>query len=429
MADRVVDDFRSSFDPDERLGDETTLHDDVRSWLRTRFRATPWWAKVLLVFAASRVVTTVIMLAYASVQAANPWTGARPGYSSFAAMWDSYWYYIVAASGYPAVLPHAADGQVSENAWAFLPGFPAVLRLFLLVGVPYDVAGVIIAVAFSAGAALLFFRLMARILPSGSALFAVVLFCTGATSPILQVGYAESMFLFFLFLGLLLLQDRRYYLLIPVIGIASLTRPSGLAFAAALLFHLIHRFLTRDRDHFPARERIAVIVTGLVSAGFGVAWNVVAWIGTGSPSAYTDTELAWRSGWIGVQPLVPFLSWFQGGEWWMAWYSVPDPWLWGILLVVVLIVAAGAFLLSPVSRRLGVDLRFWLAGYAIYLVAVLFPQTSTFRLLMPFAPAHGVLAIPRSAVYRCILVALGIAGQVVWMYYCWWVNGYDWSPP
>lgn len=429
MAERVVDDFRSSFDPSDGAAVETTLHEDAVSWMRVRLRAMPWWAKVLLVFAASRVVTTAIMLAYANVQALNPWTAAKPGYFSFAAMWDSYWYYIVAASGYPSVLPHAADGQVSENAWAFLPGFPAVLRLFLLVGVPYDVAGVLIALAFSAGAALLFFRLMARILPNGSALFAVVLFCTGATSPILQVGYAESMFLFFLFLGLLLLQDRRYYLLIPVIGVAALTRPSGLAFAAALLFHLVHRFLTRARDPFPTRERIAVIVAGLASAVFGLSWNVVAWIGTGSPSAYTDTELAWRSGWIGVQPLVPFLSWFQGGEWWMAWARVPAPWVVGILLVVVLVGAVGAFLISPASRRLGVDLRFWLAGYAIYLLAVFFPQTSTFRLLMPFAPAVGVLAIPRSAVFRGILVVAGIVGQVVWMYFCWWVNGYDWSPP
>jgi hypothetical protein len=97
--------------------------------------------------------------------------------------------------------------------------------------------------------------------------------------------------------------------------------------------------------------------------------------------------------------------------------------------MILLIVAFVVFLLSPLTRPLGVDLRLWLAGYAVYLLAVFFPQTSTFRLLMPLAPALGVVAIPRSVVYRVILVLLGIAGQVVWMYFCWWVNGYDWSPP
>jgi hypothetical protein len=187
--------------------------------------------------------------------------------------------------------------------------------------------------------------------------------------------------------------------------------------------------VTRRQDDFPLRERIAVVVAGLSSAFFGVVWTLVAWIGTGSPSAYTDTELAWRTGWIGYQELVPFQPWFQGAEWWLSWLGVPNPWLWGILGMIVLIVAFAVFLLFPPARRLGVDLRLWLAGYAIYLLAVFFPQTSIFRLMMPLAPALGVVAIPRSVVYRVILVALGIVGQVVWVYYCWWVNGYDWSPP
>ena len=51
---------------------------------------------------------------------------------------------------------------------------------------------------------------------------------------------------------------------------------------------------------------------------------------------------------------------------------------------------------TPWVRRLGVDLRFWMLSYALYLLAVFFPQSSTFRLLVPLAPALGALAIPRS---------------------------------
>ena len=388
-----------------------------------------WWAKVIVIFAASRVVTTAIMLVFASLQDTTYWAGPKPDYFTFAGFWDSDWYQTVAQSGYPAHLPIGTDGHVAQNAWAFLPGYPAVVRGFLLLGIPFDYASIIVSVAFALGAALLFYKLMARVLPSGTALFAVVLFCTAPLSPILQVGYAESMQLFFLFLGLLLFQDRRYYLMIPVIAIAALTRPSGLAFAIMLLVHLVIRFVTRARDPFPWRERIAVVVAGLSSAFLGVMWSLVAWIATGVPSAYTDTELAWRVGYIGYQDLVPFAPWVQGARWWGMWIHFPAYEIVGPIVLVIVVALFGLLLFTPPLRRLGVDLRLWLVGYAVYLLAVFFPQSSTFRLFMPFAPALGVVAIPRSPVYRVAMVLLGIAGQVGWVLICWFVINPDWTPP
>lgn len=400
----------------------------ARPGLRSQLRCA-WWVQVIVVFALSRVVTTVIMLAFAGIQDRTYWTGPKPDYFSFAAIWDSDWYRIVSIVGYPSQLPLTSDGHVAQNAWAFLPGYPAVVRVFLFFGIPFQYASVIVSVAFALGAALLLHRLLSRVLPSETAMFAVVLFCVAPLSPILQVGYAESMQLFFLMLALLFLQDRRYYLLIPVVGIAALTRPSGLAFAAMLLLHAIHRFVTRHRDPFPRAERAAVIVAGLSSGLFGVLWPIVAWIGTGSPAAYTDTELAWRVGYIGYTELVPFGAWFQGADWWLRWIQVPGATILAPVLVVLLVGLFVILLFSPPVRRLGVDIRFWLAGYGIYLFAVFFPQSSTFRLLMPFAPALGAIAIPRSVTYRITLVLLGIAGQVGWMAICWWVNGLDWTPP
>jgi hypothetical protein len=385
--------------------------------------------KVIVIFAASRVVTTAIMLVFAGMQGTTYWDGPKPDYFAFAGFWDSEWYRTVSLAGYPAQLPIGGDGHVGQNAWAFLPGYPAVVRAFLLIGIPFEYASVIVSVAFALGAALLFFRLMAKVLPEGTALFAVVLFCTAPLSPILQVGYAESMQLFFLFLALLLFQDRRYYLMIPVIAIAALTRPSGLAFAVMLLLHLIVRFVTRERDPFPWRERIAVIVVGLASALLGVLWPLVAWIGTGVPSAYTDTELAWRVGYIGYQDLLPFAPWVQGSQWWLTWIHFPAGEIVGPILLLIVVALFALLLFVPLVRRLGVDLRLWLAGYAVYLLAVFFPQSSTFRLFMPFAPALGALAIPRSPVYRTAMVVLGIAGQVGWVLICWFVINLDWTPP
>ena len=83
---------------------------------KVRYRLTPWWAKVLVIFAASRVVTTSILLTFASMQGANAWTGAQPGYFDFAKIWDGHWYYIVSVVGYPSELPVTDDGHVAHGA-------------------------------------------------------------------------------------------------------------------------------------------------------------------------------------------------------------------------------------------------------------------------------------------------------------------------
>ena len=105
-----------------------------------------WWLKVIVIFAASRVVTTVIMVAFANAQDRTYWTGPKPDYFAFAAIWDSDWYRIVSIAGYPAQLPIGDDGHVMQNAWAFLPGYPAVVRGFLLIGIPFEYASVIVSV-------------------------------------------------------------------------------------------------------------------------------------------------------------------------------------------------------------------------------------------------------------------------------------------
>ena len=397
-----------------------------------RFLGWRWWIQVLIVFAASRVVTTVILLAFAAAQAQNAWTGPHPDYFSFASIWDGHWYDIVAVTGYPTTLPVGTDGHIAQNAWAFLPGYPALVRTFMATGASWEVVSVIVSVAFALGAALLFFRLMGRVLPPGTALFATVLFCTAPLSPILQVAYAESMGLFFLFLALILLLDRRYLLLIPVVVVMSFTRPSGLAFAALLLFHLVHRMLTRRRDPFPWRERIEVVIAGLVTFAVGIAWPVIAALATGDATAYTDTELSWRVLYLGhYDELVPFQGWIEGADWWLRWIGVPSPaaLVLGCVGLVLLVAIVAVLLLSPWARRLGVDIRFWIVGYGLYLLAVFFPQSSTFRILVPMAPALGAFAIPRNPVWRIALVVLGIAGQIGWIFIAWWVDGYDWTPP
>jgi len=401
--------------------------------LTVRYRLTPWWAKVIVVFAASRVITTSILLAFASIQQQNPWTGARPGYADFATIWDGHWYYIIAAVGYPTELPLTAEGQVGESAWAFMPAYPAVVRLLMAVsGLGFPVLAVTVSVACALGAALLFYRVIALVLPGSTALFSVVLFCVAPLSPVLQVSYAESMGILLLTLALYLLLSRRYWLLVPVVAVMALTRPSGLAFALLMALHVGQRWWASrparpNPELFPVADRVAASAVAIFSGLMGISWILIAWAVTGDLHAYTSTELAWRSAYIGYQELVPFTPWLWGTQWWSGWLGIPLAL--GVLLLGLIVAGFFGALFLPQVKRLGVDLRFWLASYALYLLAVFFPQSSTFRLLMPLFPALGALAQPRSVAYRVVLVLVFIAGQVAWVWACWWVDGSDWSPP
>jgi hypothetical protein len=390
---------------------------------RVRYRMTPWWLRVTVIWLLSRVVSTTLVLILASVQGQNPWTGAQPGYAAFANMWDGLWYHIVAVGGYPTELPVTAEGHVGENAWAFMPVYPLVVRmLMVLTGAPWEPLAVLVSVLCSLGTALLFYRLMRRVQPSSTALFAVVLFCVAPLSPLMQFGYAESMQLLMLTGALLLVLQRRYLLLVPLIAVMALTRPTGLAFALFLTLHVGYRWYIRHRDPFPVHEAATAFSVAVFSGLMGLAWPGIAWLVTGSMTAYTDTELAWRSAYIGYQELVPFAAWFQSGVWWLG---APL----GILVVVGLIVGFTAMMFTPMVRSLGVDLRLWVVSYALYLLAVFFPQSSIFRLLMPMFPLLGALALPRSRVYRVVVTLALICGQWGWLLLCWGVDGADWTPP
>lgn len=388
-----------------------------------RFLGVPWWVAVVVVFALARMVTTAFMLALAAAQPENAWTGASPRYIDFASMWDGRWYNIVALSGYPSELPTTDDGHVGENAWAFMPVYPAVVRIVMTItGAEWALAAVVVSLAAGFGAALLTYLLFRERLDPGTSLFGVVVFAVSPVSPVFQVAYAESLHLLLLAWALLLLLRRRYMMLIPVVVVMGFTRPSALAFALLLVLHLGARLVRRRQDPFAPGELARIVAAVVVSVATGLAWPAIAWAVTGSMTAYTDTELAWRSAYIGFQHLIPFTPWFQGLEWWVG-----SRWGWAVVVAIVVVFAVALF--SRPVRALGIDLRLWLASYALYLLAVFFPQSSTFRLLVPLFPLAGAIAVPRSRVYRVAVVLGSLALQWGWLLIAWRVDGYDWTPP
>lgn len=389
---------------------------------RPRAEATasaPWWLWPAGLWLVSRLVTTAFLAGFASRQGASSWTPAGPDLLDYSTMWDSHWFYIIATSGYPAELPLDDEGHVGENAWAFMPVFPMLGRAVMLLGVPWEAAAVGIALVASLGFALVAHRLLADLAP-GRERFALALILFSPVSTVFQVGYAESLFLLLLASVLLAWRRRAWEWMWVLIPIMSLTRPGGLALALAIGLSLVWRWW-RDRGGLPPRE--AAMLAGLAawSCLWGFAWLIACTVVTGDLHAYLDTELAWRSGYIGRQELVPFTPWPIGLEWWFG--------LWWPVWTIAIVGAAVALLAGPWARDVGLEARLWTLAYLLYLAAVWFPQSSTWRILMPLFPAAAILAAARPGWVRALVLGASVALQPLWIWFCWHVNPPDWTPP
>ena len=125
-------------------------------------------------------------------------------------------------------------------------------------------------------------------------------------------------------------------------------------------------------------------------------------------TAYTQTETVWRGG-----PLELFVPWFDTGRF-----------LFGPVAL--------ALTSSPV-RRLGPEMQLWCAAYCLYLLAVLHPQTSTFRMMLPLFPLGLAAAgLSRSRAFRWSALGFFVLLEIVWVQWLWvWVQlpgGGDWPP-
>jgi len=328
-------------------------------------------------------------------------------------MWDSHWYRIIAEVGYPAELPIGDDGRVGENAWAFMPVYPLLVRVLMVVtGLPFALVSVAlstIAFAFFVVVADRFFR---RIVGDSASLAALAVVAFAPVAPIYQVGYAESLGMLFLAVVMVGLAEKRWWLVALFIPLAALTRPVGVPLALTIAFIAVVAWRARDN-----RGPLASLtVLGGLST---VAWPAIAWWVTGRPTAYIETELAWRRPYTGADEHGWGTGWWDSAVWW---FHDDAPWVIGGLALVVVIVAA-----LPATRRLGAVSLAWTTSYVVYLVMVLFPQSSIFRLLIPIFPIAGVIARNRSL--SLVAVFVGIVGQFFWVKWFWSVEGSDWTPP
>jgi len=383
----------------------------------------PAWAAVLLVWTGGRIVSTFwLALAYPLIGRALPenaiW-GNGHGFLNFLTAWDGQYYEQISVHGYPTALPLDGAGHVAQNAWAFLPAFPFTIRaLTASTGVPFDVGAPAVALVAGLVAAFLLHRLVRDHAGNAAAMWAVFFFTCGPLSFLLQVGYAESMFLALTF-GALLALERRQYGLLAVLGVAAaFTRPGALAIPLVLGVVALVRWIRARRDTgarsidvFPVGERVRVVAAGAVMVVAGFAWPLIAAHVTGSPNAYLETEMSWWVNFIGRVDFTPLTPWFLIAARWLG--------VGGVLIVVGLLIGYPVWLLRRSTRRLGSTTVVFSAAYALYIFAVSLPMASTPRLLMPLAPLFGSPELVAKPWMRWTLVTCAVLGQPVLVAVLW----------
>ncbi|WP_225753827.1 hypothetical protein [Actinotalea sp. Marseille-Q4924] len=393
-------------------------------------RSWPWWLQVLLVAVAARAASAVVLLVVARQQAATPWAGAAPSYTEYVGLfWDASWYREIAEQGYPEALPRGADGAVLQNAWAFFPLFPLLVRPLLALGVPWSVAAPALATVLGVVGLLVVHRAVQAFLdrsgasgtgtgpPAGSSALPIVTVAVVAThpaSPVLQAAYTESLALLLVAATLLALVRRRYGLVLLLVPLLGLTRAVALPMTVVVLAHVVDRARRRD-DVFPRADRALLALAALLTPASGLLWPTVVGLATGEPDAYALTQGAWR----GRGAVVPLLPW-----WDVARFLVEDA---APALLTVAALALVALAVWPRLRALGPEAWAWVAGYAGYLVVVLEPGTSLVRfslLAFPAAAAASSAALARGGRARRTvavgaLVLVGLLGQVLWVWLLW----------
>ncbi len=397
----------------------------ARSWQRW-----PVVVRIAVIYVAARLVTTGFFLLAAAASGPASRYGVAPSLGEFALGWDAQWYWLVAVSGYPTELPLTPQGDVAENAWAFMPVYAFLSAgLGALLG-SWGAGAVTISLLAGFGASLALHALLRDRLGDAAATWAVAFFACGPLAALFQVGYAESLFLFLLFVALRCVQLRRWgwlYVLVPAMGF---TRPGILAFALFLGLYGVHRFLRRRREPLPIRDVVHLIGVAAVAVVVGFAWQVIAAVRTGDPGAYLATELAWRRNWIGDGGghFVPVEGWIQAAGFWFTQWGL-GPIAGYIALALLVAGVAAALLFAPQVKRLGIEIRLWSASYLIYLLLVFFPQSSVFRLLVPVSPLWGALAVPRSTAWRVAVLAAALLGQWWWIYNMYALANTYWQIP
>ncbi|MFD9338588.1 hypothetical protein ACFWBF_29955 [Streptomyces sp. NPDC060028] len=254
----------------------------LRPPVRTR-AATPAAVLALGVFAAVRGAGLLVLCA------ASWWAGRSP-LRVLGGSWDSVWYVWIAGHGYGRTQMWPAGGSVQSDL-AFFPLYPLLLRAVSQV-LPggLAVAGLAVAWAAAALAAVGVYRVGEHLLGARAGVLLVGLWAALPHGVVLTLAYTEALLSACAAWALYALLRGRWLWAAALAVLAGLTRPTGLAVAAAVSATALTAVLGR-RSRAPE-----VWVAGLLAPAGWAAYLLAVGVRLGDPlGGYFTVQRRWGS--------------------------------------------------------------------------------------------------------------------------------------
>lgn len=262
----------------------------------------------------SRLVVTMAMLLVAPALPAPP-GGVAPDFSwGVFSGWDSVFYQQIATSGYEG------------NNVAFFPLFPLCIRAFMLLGLPVEVAGMLVNNLAFLGALLLLSNWIARQHGTSAARWSAAVLAWCPMSLFGTVVYTEGLYLLCSTATLRAFEFNQYPGVALWGTLATATRPTGIALVPGLILAAVKE-----------RRRLIAYIASL-AAGSGLAlYSLYCRIYLGDWLAFGRAQQAWKrslsfdvQGWwkMLMQIIIGTANWKSG--------SIKDP-LHPLLFVTIIV--------------------------------------------------------------------------------------------
>ncbi|WP_405732125.1 hypothetical protein OG885_17275 [Streptomyces sp. NBC_00028] len=347
-------------------------------------------APALLAYVAVRVLGLVFLSFWAHHQGHGVWP-------ILATQWDADWYLGIADHGYAHELGTAYDA----NNLAFFPLYPVLVKAVAAV-TPGTRAttGLLIAVLASLGAAWGVFAVGDRLHGRRAGILLTTLWAAFPVGLVQWMGYTESLFTAFAAWAVYALLADRPLTAAWLAVLAGLTRPTGVAVAAAVTVTC----LLALRRGFSVRALAAALIAPLGWCGY------VGWVGLrlGRWDGYFAVQALWRNEVDGGRETLRRFRELLVRD------STPELFL--VLVTCTLLVSVALFALSLRDRQplpllvfTGVLLAIVLASGGVYFPRARF-LLPAFPLLLPLTVR--LLRLP--AHYRALVLTGAVLGSAYW---------------
>jgi Mannosyltransferase (PIG-V) len=200
--------------------------------------------------------------------------------------WDGEHYRNIATKGYTyhADLFHDGYKYVSSQQYniAFFPVYPLAVKILMLIGIPFDIAGTVISNLSFLLALMIFYFWTSRVHGYSIAKWSTAVMAWFPMSLFCTLTYTESFFLLFTIAALHYFETRQYVGATLWGMLATATRPTGLVLIPTLLIF----------SWYEHRQWRAYLSAMLMTGGL-IAFSLFCWQQFNEPLAFVLAQAGW----------------------------------------------------------------------------------------------------------------------------------------